>query len=204
MIGAPGVGNYKDIIPLIKNANIKKFIIAYDMDSLKKEDSVSGKNEEVFKHLVAFAKEVIKISFDIEVVIWTWNIKDAKGLDDLLLSKKLPVEIDLFTGEHRPVQLDEIKGILKPTPKGQPLPVQKPTAATSKPVKVAEPQQQEQQPHMEKQPTATAPLKAVEQPKVEEKKKTSSDFDFSCFASESNDNEDKEENNSDMSDHAFI
>lgn len=124
---------YRDVLPFIKKAGIKKFILSYDMDSLSKKDSISGKNEEVFKHLVNFAKEVIKISFDIEIVIWTWNVNDGKGLDDLLLAKKLPIEIDLFTGERRPVKLEEIRNLLKPAPKRQPVETQTIVTTCEKP-----------------------------------------------------------------------
>ncbi|MED0677519.1 CHC2 zinc finger domain-containing protein [Aneurinibacillus thermoaerophilus] len=94
-ICVPGVGNYRDVVPLLQKWRVKKFCIAYDMDFLK--------NKRVFQHLVAFAKECLILG--IEVVIWTWNIKDGKGLDDLLLSNKLPIEIDLRTREQRPVTL---------------------------------------------------------------------------------------------------
>ncbi|CEH28288.1 hypothetical protein AM501_24035 [Aneurinibacillus migulanus] len=103
VVCVPGVGNYKEVIPLLQKWGVKKFCIAYDMDSLKKEGSETGKNEEVFRHLVALAKECLALG--IEVVLWTWNIKDGKGLDDLLLNSKLPIEIDLRTREQRPVVL---------------------------------------------------------------------------------------------------
>ncbi|MED4728603.1 CHC2 zinc finger domain-containing protein [Aneurinibacillus migulanus] len=183
--GVPGVGNYRDVLPFIKKAGIKKFILAYDMDSLSKKDSISGKNEEVFKHLVNFAKEVIKISFDIEVVIWTWNVNHGKGLDDLLLAKRLPVEIDLFTGERRPVKLEEMRNLLKPAPKRQP--VQTQTMVTT--CETPEPPKQ-----MEKTPAAEpVQQKTIKQPEAEKKKSNGKVFDFSCFAADSDAKEEERE-----------
>ncbi|MBP1931780.1 DUF3854 domain-containing protein [Ammoniphilus resinae] len=104
VIGVPGVGNFKEVIPTIQRWGTKKFIIAYDTDSLYKEEEINGRNEEVFKQLVRFSQELLKLG--IEVVIWTWNASDGKGLDDLLIhSSKLPVEIDLRTGQRQPVVL---------------------------------------------------------------------------------------------------
>lgn len=67
----------------------------------KSEQKIEGKNQQVFDHLVDFAKELLQLGID--VVLWTWNIQDGKGLDDILLSGKLPIEIDLKTRERRPV-----------------------------------------------------------------------------------------------------
>ncbi len=103
VIGVPGVGNFKNVIPTIQRWGTKKFIIAYDTDSLYKEEEVNGKNEQVFNQLVLFAQQLLQLGID--VVIWTWNVSDGKGLDDLLLNSKLPVEIDLRTKERRPVVL---------------------------------------------------------------------------------------------------
>jgi hypothetical protein len=100
-IGVPGVGNWKEVVTTVKEWGTKKIAIAYDMDSLKSEQSVNGKNQQVFDHLVEFAKEMLQLG--IEVVIWTWNVSDGKGLDDVLLAGKLPIEIDLRTRERRPV-----------------------------------------------------------------------------------------------------
>jgi hypothetical protein len=102
-IGLPGVGTFKEVIPLIIRWDVKKVIIAYDADSLYKEESVNGKNEKVFEQLVKLSQELLHL--DIEVAIWTWNCRDGKGLDDLLNNNKLPIEINLRTKERSPVTL---------------------------------------------------------------------------------------------------
>ncbi|MFC5449144.1 CHC2 zinc finger domain-containing protein [Paenibacillus aestuarii] len=101
VIGVPGVGNWKDVVALVNSWQSKKLAIAYDMDALKSEQKIEGKNQQVFDHLVDFAKELLQHGID--VVLWTWNIQDGKGLDDILLLGKLPIEIDLKTRERRAV-----------------------------------------------------------------------------------------------------
>lgn len=108
LIGIPGVGNYKDVLPTLMKWGVKKVAIAYDMDSFLKEttDSSSGvqKNEKVFLQLKNFAQELLSSS-GIEVVLWAWNSSDGKGLDDLLLSHKSPIEIDLRTAKKTAVKI---------------------------------------------------------------------------------------------------
>lgn len=109
-IGIPGVGNFKDVLPLLKEWGTKKFILAYDMDTLKRDDDsekAKDKQKKLFDKLTEFANEVIKLG--IECYLWTWNIQDGKGLDDLLLeSNKLPLEINLRTGQRKLVDLKEL------------------------------------------------------------------------------------------------
>jgi hypothetical protein len=102
LIGMPGVGNYKDVIPMLRRWGTKKVAIAVDMDALLAKNKAAGKNKNVFDHLTEFAKQVLEEE-GIEVVIWCWDVKYGKGLDDTLLNSKLPVEIDLRTKERRPV-----------------------------------------------------------------------------------------------------
>lgn len=104
VVGVPGVSNYKAIIPLLKDWDVKKFIIAYDMDSIK--DQGEGKNQQVFDFLVAFAKDVIKVG--IVTCVWTWDPAHGKGLDDLLLNKCSPMEINLLTKERKMVDIKNI------------------------------------------------------------------------------------------------
>ncbi|MEX3625031.1 CHC2 zinc finger domain-containing protein [Viridibacillus arvi] len=108
--GAPGVGNYREMLPMIKQWGIKKFVIAYDMDSLQREDDSdksTKKQKNLFDILTEFAIEVIKIG--VECCIWTWNMADGKGLDDLLLNNKLPIEVNLRTGTQKLVNLNELQ-----------------------------------------------------------------------------------------------
>ena len=109
VIGIPGVGNFKDVLPLLKEWKTKKFILAYDMDSLKKNDSSEKsekKQKNIFAKLQEFAKEVGALG--IEVILWTWDIRDGKGLDDLLIGEKLPLEVNLRTGARKLVDLKEL------------------------------------------------------------------------------------------------
>ncbi|MGV2885900.1 CHC2 zinc finger domain-containing protein [Paenibacillus taichungensis] len=102
LIGMPGVGQYKEIIPMLKRWGTKKLAIAVDMDALLAEDKKGGKNKNVFDHLVEFSKQALEEE-GIEVVIWCWDPKLGKGLDDLLLGGRTPIEIDLRTRERRQV-----------------------------------------------------------------------------------------------------
>jgi len=102
LIGMPGAGQYKDVIPMLKRWGTRKLAIALDMDALVAKDKEGGKNKNVFEHLVEFSKQALEEN-DIEVVIWCWDPQLGKGLDDLLLSGKGPIEIDLRTRERRPV-----------------------------------------------------------------------------------------------------
>lgn len=108
-IGVPGVGNFKDVLPLVSDWGTKKLILAYDMDTLKKEDdSVKSEKKQkmLFDILREFAKEIIALGVD--CYLWTWSIKDGKGLDDLLQNGKLPFEINLRTNERKLVDLKQL------------------------------------------------------------------------------------------------
>jgi hypothetical protein len=104
LIGMPGVGQYKEIIPMLKRWGTKKLAIAVDMDALTAKDEEGGKKKNVFEHLVEFSKQALEED-GIEVVIWCWDIKLGKGLDDLLLGGRTPIEIDLRTRERRQVSV---------------------------------------------------------------------------------------------------
>ncbi|WP_182101638.1 CHC2 zinc finger domain-containing protein [Niallia taxi] len=105
VIGAPGVGIIDDVVPLLKEWNVQKSIIAYDMDAFKKEGTQTGRNEEVFQHTVNLGQQVLNQGIP-DVSIWAWNEQDGKGIDDLLLQTgKLPIEVDLRTMTRRNVVL---------------------------------------------------------------------------------------------------
>lgn len=79
------------------------------MDSLKRDDETikaEKKQKNIFAKLQEFAKEVGALG--IEVILWTWDIKDGKGLDDLLQADKLPLEVNLRTGSRKLVDLKEL------------------------------------------------------------------------------------------------
>ncbi|WP_338657232.1 CHC2 zinc finger domain-containing protein (plasmid) [Sporosarcina psychrophila] len=112
VIGAPGVGNFRDMLPLIKEWGVEKFIIAYDMDSLQRiDDSAKSakKQQSLFETLKEFAAQVLHLGID--VYLWTWNLNDGKGLDDLLLANKLPYEVNLRTRERKLVDLNALQRV---------------------------------------------------------------------------------------------
>lgn len=109
VVGVPGVGIYQSVLPLLQKWKTKRFYLAYDMDSLKSEKSVSGHNKQVFQHLLDFAKMVLHEGIDVRLL--TWDVKDGKGLDDLLSGGKYPYEVNLRTKQKNPLNLSELKEI---------------------------------------------------------------------------------------------
>jgi len=107
LIGFPGAGNYKDVLPLLKKWGTKKLAIAIDMDALCDPDKEEGKNVNVFKHLIGLSKLALQLE-GLEVVLWCWDSKVAKGLDDLLLQGQLPLEINLRTKQRKYVNINEL------------------------------------------------------------------------------------------------
>lgn len=107
--GLPGAGNFTALLPLIKKWNIQKLIIAYDMDTLQRPDESekSYKKQAPLMEIVnRFAIEVAKLGVD--CVIWTWNMNDGKGLDDLVHNRRLPIEINLRTQKKRAVTFNTV------------------------------------------------------------------------------------------------
>ncbi|WP_145949607.1 CHC2 zinc finger domain-containing protein [Paenibacillus sp. Y412MC10] len=101
VMGLPGVGNFREVVPLLKKWGVEEAAIAYDIDAFYDKSKPTGKNENVFKQLVRFGKELISEE-GIQTNLWAWNPSDAKGLDDLLLLGKFPVVTDLRTNERYP------------------------------------------------------------------------------------------------------
>lgn len=98
------------MLPLIKEWDVEKFIIAYDMDTLQRVDDSDKsvkKQRTLFETLKEFAAEVLQLGVDVD--LWTWNMNDGKGLDDLLLANKLPMEVNLRTGERKVVDLEALQ-----------------------------------------------------------------------------------------------
>ncbi|WP_261381760.1 toprim domain-containing protein [Paenibacillus cremeus] len=106
VIGIPGAGNYRDVLPVLKKWGVKKAVVAYDADAFitKDKDGQKQKNEQVFKNLIDFSKEILE-SDGIELVFWIWNIADGKGLDDVLMGGKLPMEVNPRTKTRVPVTI---------------------------------------------------------------------------------------------------
>lgn len=73
-----------------------------------KDDTVEGlkKTQSLYNIVRDFSMEVAKL--DILNVIWTWNITDGKGLDDIIANRKLPIELNLRNGSKRAVTFQNI------------------------------------------------------------------------------------------------
>lgn len=111
-IGLPGAGNFELLLPLLKHWNVKKLIVAYDMDTLQREDDslkAQKKQANLFQIVRNFTNEVAALG--VNTCIWSWNIHDGKGLDDLVLNRKLPIEFNLRTGTQRGVSMQTIHDI---------------------------------------------------------------------------------------------
>lgn len=101
VLGVPGVGNFHEVVPLLKKWGVEEAAIAYDIDAFYDENKPTGKNENVFKQLVRFGKELVSQEA-IRTEIWAWNPSDGKGLDDLILGGRFPVVTDIRTNERLP------------------------------------------------------------------------------------------------------
>ncbi len=112
--GLPGVGNFEELLVILREWKVQKLIVAFDMDTLQKTDNsdkAQKKQENLFAILQRFAFEAMKIG--VAVHLWTWNLTDGKGLDDLINNKKLPIEFDLRTNKQRGVTLDTVHYVAK-------------------------------------------------------------------------------------------
>lgn len=110
--GLPGAGNFSELLTLIQKWNIEKLIIAYDMDTLQRSDDSKEsvqKQATLMEIVNRFAVEIVKLG--VESVIWTWNLNDGKGLDDLVHNRKLPIEFNLKTKRQRAVTLDTVHSL---------------------------------------------------------------------------------------------
>lgn len=87
MLGLPGVGSWRLAIPLLKEMGAEKVIICFDMDSVS--------NPYVQKHLRECAKTLKKEGLTGDLALWDGE-KDGVGIDDLMLSRRLPVLKRLF------------------------------------------------------------------------------------------------------------
>lgn len=75
----------------------------------KEDDSIKAvkKQQNLFQTLKDFSLEVMKLNVD--CYLWSWDMKDGKGLDDLLLRGMLPIEYNLTTGERRTVDIKDLE-----------------------------------------------------------------------------------------------
>lgn len=102
IIGVPGSGNFRDVIPLLKKLGVTEVYVAYDIDAFYDEEKETQKNEYVHEHLRKFIIDLLSES-SMNVYLLVWNHLHGKGLDDLLLqTKKLPMAINVRTNEEKP------------------------------------------------------------------------------------------------------
>lgn len=91
ILTVPGSGNYREVVDILRNWGIEEVALAYDIDAFYDEKKATKKNENVNKHLVELTKLLVNEE-KMRVELLTWNPREAKGLDDLLLhTNKLPV-----------------------------------------------------------------------------------------------------------------
>ncbi|WP_066418224.1 DUF3854 domain-containing protein [Sutcliffiella cohnii] len=86
IIGLPGVNSWRLALPILKEMDVEVVNIAFDADAIN--------NPYVKQHLFDCAKMLKSLGYSANVVLW--NVNDGKGLDDLLLSYKLPLMRRLF------------------------------------------------------------------------------------------------------------
>ena len=94
-IAVPGVGNWKAILPLLKELGVKTIRLAYDADA--------ATNRSVARHLRNFAVALVDAGFALELE--QWNPEDGKGIDDVLAAGKTT---EVVTGEDAIAAVEEI------------------------------------------------------------------------------------------------
>jgi hypothetical protein len=109
VIGLAGIGNFETLIPFLQKWKINKLILAYDMDTLQAKD-ISEKAQKNQQNLYQIVLNFAKIVKDLNITscIWSWNIVDGKGIDDLVINRKLPIEFNLSTGQQKPVTIQNL------------------------------------------------------------------------------------------------
>ena len=80
VLAVPGVNTWASVMPVLKNMEVKKVNLAFDMDSIT--------NEQVRFQLKEFIEELKKEGYKIDMVLW--NKEDGKGIDDCFLKKRFP------------------------------------------------------------------------------------------------------------------
>lgn len=85
-LALPGVGAWRLSIPVMKEMGVEKVNICFDADAVS--------NPHVKKHLLECVKELKEQGFNANLILW--NEEDGKGIDDLLLNRKLPHIKNLF------------------------------------------------------------------------------------------------------------
>jgi hypothetical protein len=85
-ISAPGVGNWRLCLAVLKDLGCKTVPLAFDMDAREKQ--------EVARALLACAQALIEEGYKLELE--RWPLEAGKGIDDLLVNRATP---ELLTGQ---------------------------------------------------------------------------------------------------------
>jgi hypothetical protein len=85
-LALPGVGAWRLAIPIMKEMGVERVNICFDADAVS--------NPQVKKHLLECAKELKQEGFRANLILW--KEEDGKGIDDVLLGKKIPHIKPLF------------------------------------------------------------------------------------------------------------
>ena len=81
-----GVNTWRSVFDVLKKMNVKQVNLAFDMDLLE--------NPLVAQQLKLFAQELKKQGFAANLAVW--NPDDGKGIDDVLLNRRIPTLKKLF------------------------------------------------------------------------------------------------------------
>lgn len=80
VISIPGVNSWRIILPILKEMGVERVILAIDMDA--------NTNPDVKLHLGECMLELRKENYTIDIALW--DLKEGKGLDDVLLKSIIP------------------------------------------------------------------------------------------------------------------
>lgn len=80
-LAVPGVSSWRILIPVIKKMGIKNINLAFDIDAME--------NSQVAQQLKSCIVELKGMGISVNIAYW--NPSDGKGIDDLLLQKKIPM-----------------------------------------------------------------------------------------------------------------
>ena len=86
VLAVPGVNTWRTVMPVLENMGVKHVNIAFDMDVMT--------NPHVEYYLKELAIELKNKEYSANLVIW--NEQDGKGIDDVLINRRLPQFRKLF------------------------------------------------------------------------------------------------------------
>lgn len=84
VLSTAGINTWRILLPILKKMKVKRVNLAFDMDVTT--------NGEVFHHFKECFQKMLQEGY--EVNLFFWEMKEGKGLDDLLISGLLPIVIN--------------------------------------------------------------------------------------------------------------